>query len=217
MHKPILILLHGVSGAGKDTLAGAVRRVFREHGGTCIVRAFSDPVRRATAQIYGWAGMKGPDYYRHPAHHAEKHEVLPAVGKTPTQLTMAVSPMGRAIHVDTWLMPTMRFYHRLMERDQKPYALLMTDTRFLNEWCWGCSTPHAVFIKVARPHNPVPLQAMDSEPDLREFIERSPKPYDLEWVNAGPGEMVNIDAENFVRAQLLPIVMDRHAQQEKNP
>lgn len=87
---------------------------------------FADKVKDIAHQLYGWAGLKGADYYEQ--HEEEREIVLPAIGKTPRQVWIGVgNGIRSAVGYDgTWFDYVINTYKDLD-------YLIISDLRFVGE------------------------------------------------------------------------------------
>jgi hypothetical protein len=78
-------------------------------------------------RLYGWDGLRGPEFYEE-AHNAHlREEPLPTVGKTPREIWIEFgTTVGRAIYVNTWV-------DLLFTQHDDTDILLISDCRFPNE------------------------------------------------------------------------------------
>lgn len=121
----MLIGLAGAAGAGKDTVASAIRAEHIRSGGRCRVTAFAERLYSAVSAITGisTAVLR---------HREAKEKIIPWIGKSPRQLLQSLgTEWGRDIvHPEIWVRATME--------EARPWmacgiTVVITDVRFDNE------------------------------------------------------------------------------------
>jgi|GEM_PF-6447744 len=77
---------------GKDSAAKFLCSYIRmnQNNSNCQIKGFADKVKDIAYQIYSWAGLMPGEYYESDETQKFKDIVLPAIGKTPRDLWIAV-------------------------------------------------------------------------------------------------------------------------------
>ena len=148
-------------GVGKD-VAARVMKDRLENGPysevpSVVHTGFARPLYDVCVKLYGWAGLKEASYYD--VHRDEKEQILPALGKSPRDILIAMGMKAREIHESTWLDLTM-----LTEAD----IVIISDVRFPNE----ADAIHAAggyLLKITRPGLPEISDPNDPDNKLASF------------------------------------------------
>jgi hypothetical protein len=104
--RPFIIGLGHRKRVGKDTFGGMLRDYIRAYTqGAIDVRtaAFADKLKSVCHDIYGWAGLKGRQWYED--HPEDRETVLPDLGMTPREIWIKLGTHAVRNHVyqDTWV------------------------------------------------------------------------------------------------------------------
>jgi len=140
---------------GKDLAC----RHLRTHSANCKIYSFADKLYDICHQLYGWAGQQDKAYYEQ--FPEKKNVVLPAIGKTPRQITIDMGTPGirNCVYDRTWI-------DYLMQNLKEP--ALISDVRFTNE-ARHIQIMGGKVIRIDRPSIPHTDDAADI--DLAEFTD----------------------------------------------
>lgn len=135
------------SRTGKDSLANAiVQNIQADHPGLRVAKIpFAWKLKQICHDLYGWAGMREPEFYDTPEGEPFRDIVLPAIGKTPVQIwvDMGTPAVREKVYDRTWIDYLLKSSHDLD-------VLLVPDVRFQNEVS-AMRDVGATLIKVVRP------------------------------------------------------------------
>lgn len=126
--KPFVIGLGHRRRVGKDTFGGLLRdylRVFTNNALDVRTAAFADKLKSICCDLYGWAGLKGRQWYED--HPEDRETVLPDLGMSPRELWIKFGTNAVRNHVyqDTWVDSLLRGVNC--------DVLIVTDVRFPGE------------------------------------------------------------------------------------
>jgi hypothetical protein len=115
---------------GKDTFANSLIRQLNQADPTIRVGKipWAYKLKQICYELYGWAGLKDPDYYETEPGASEREIILPALGKSPRQIWIdfGTPAVREQVYEGTWVDYLLRTDHGLD-------VLLIPDTRFWNE------------------------------------------------------------------------------------
>lgn len=128
----IIIGIGHYSRVGKDTLANSILKSLEEQGvaGAALNAAkgsFAWKLKKVCHDLYGWAGLREPEFYETPDGEKLRDVLLPAIGKTPVEIWVAVGNVMRdAVYPKTWI-------DYLLKSDLGLDVLIIPDVRYRNE------------------------------------------------------------------------------------
>ncbi len=127
MRGPLLIGLGHRRRVGKDTFGRFLCDYLRAFMPKTDVRvaAFADKLKAICHELYGWAGVKGRQWYED--HPEEREVVLPAIGMSPRELWIkfGTNAVRQNVYQDTWV--------DALLRGAACDVLIVTDVRFPGE------------------------------------------------------------------------------------
>jgi hypothetical protein len=124
-----VLMLGHYSRTGKDTLANWAIHYAKEWGLTAKKVSFAWKLKDVAHQLYGWAGLREPEFYETPAGAKLRTVVLEAIGMTPIDVWVKLGTDGvrQNVHPHTWI-------NYVLNQDYRGVDLLIiSDTRFPNE------------------------------------------------------------------------------------
>lgn len=135
------------SRTGKDSLANAVIASLQEYDPKLRVGKvpFAWKLKNICYELYGWAGMKPPEWYETTEGEKDRNTVLPAIGKSPVSIwvDMGTPAVRDQVYENTWV-------DYLLKSDLGYDVLLIPDVRFSNE-IEAVRSMGGTLIKVVRP------------------------------------------------------------------
>jgi hypothetical protein len=141
-----IIGLGHYSRTGKDSLANALVASLHELDPKLRVvkLPFAWKLKDVACQLYGWAGLKDMAYYDTKEHEHERDVVIPAIGKTPVQIWVALGTpaIREQVHDRTWI----DYVLHAVDTD----VLIIPDVRFPNE-VEAIKDHGGKLVKVVRP------------------------------------------------------------------
>ena len=115
---------------GKDTFANYLIEKVRHLDPRLRVgkRSWAWKLKQVCHELYGWAGLREPEYYETEPGASEREIVLPTLGKSPRQIWIdfGTPAVREQVYDRTWLDYLLKGEHDLD-------VMLIPDTRFLNE------------------------------------------------------------------------------------
>jgi len=165
-----IIALGHYSRTGKDTVANELCRLLNFEGMVAKKIPFAWKLKQITHQLYGWAGMQGPDYYDTDEGALARNEPLSLMasekypkGPTPVQIWIdfGTPAVRENVYQASWI-------NYLLKTDHDCDVLVIPDARFLNE-VTAIKETGGTLIKVVRPgYRP----RIDSPADMNLFTWR---------------------------------------------
>ncbi|REJ65616.1 MAG: hypothetical protein DWQ31_16890 [Planctomycetota bacterium] len=132
---------------GKDTFGNYLIQACYERDVNLVVqkRSFAYKLKQVCHELYGWAGLREPEFYETSEGAQLREVVLPAIGKTPRQIWVdfGTKAVRDQVYEPTWLDYLMKGQHELD-------VMLVTDTRFRNE-ADAIKQAGGYLVKVVRP------------------------------------------------------------------
>lgn len=124
-----VLMLGHYSRAGKDTLANWAKYYAQEWGLTAKKASFAWKLKDVTHQLYGWAGLREPEFYETPEGAKLRTVVLTELGKSPIDIWVdfGTHAVRQKVYEDTWIEYVLNQDYRGVD------LLLIPDTRFMNE------------------------------------------------------------------------------------
>jgi hypothetical protein len=132
---------------GKDTFANFLVEACRERDPKFAIRkrSFAYKLKQVCHDLYGWAGLREPEFYE--TLEGEKHRevVLPEIGKSPRQIwiDMGTKAVRQHVYEPTWLDYLLKGQHDLD-------VMVIPDVRFPNE-AEAIREAGGVLVKIVRP------------------------------------------------------------------
>jgi hypothetical protein len=123
-----VIGISGYSRTGKDTTANTILQTCQDGDPElkCVKRSFAWQLKKTCHDLYGWAGVNGPQHYDD--YPEDRTFVLPELGFDVVQLWIEVGQKMREIFQNTWIMQIKQ------EIQSGKYDLVVVpDCRFINE------------------------------------------------------------------------------------
>ena len=127
-NKPLIIGLGHTKRVGKDTFARFLAESFyRQTGGSMCRSSFAYKLKEVCADLYGWAGLRSPEFYETPEGEVLREVVLPVLGKSPRQIWIdfGTKAVRQQVYDRTWVDYVMK--------NMQHVANVTTDVRFPNE------------------------------------------------------------------------------------
>jgi deoxynucleotide monophosphate kinase-like protein len=145
--EPLFIGLGHYKRTGKDSFADFLIRAlyYRRPKLKVIKKSFAWKLKQICFELYGWAGLREPEFYE-TLHGAELREiVLPELGKSPRQIWIdfGTDAVREHVYERTWL-------DYMFKAEHNADVVIVPDTRFLNE-AEEMQALNATLIKVVRP------------------------------------------------------------------
>lgn len=135
---------------GKDSLADFIIEACYRRNPTVRVakRSWALKLKQICHELYGWAGLREPEFYETSGGALLREVVLPEIGKSPRQIwiDMGTPAIRECVYHRTWVDYLMRSKHDLD-------AMIITDTRFFNE-VEAVRQAGGLVVKVIRPGFP---------------------------------------------------------------
>lgn len=141
-----IIGLGAYSRVGKDTFANAVVGWVQAHTHLRVQkRSFAWKLKQICYELYGWDGMREPEFYDTPEGEKYRDIKLPTIGKTPVEIWVAMgTPAVREqVYQPTWI-------DYLLKSDLNLDVLVIPDVRFPNE-VEAVKNAGGTLIKIVRP------------------------------------------------------------------
>ena len=122
----IIIGLGHQKRTGKNIAASAMGDYLDNKNISYSIHGFADKLKDICSDLYGWAGLKGRDYYE--SHGNEKEVVLPAIKKSPRQIWLAFGTLAvrNQVYEHTWA--------DYLLKNCKTDVLIIPDLRFPDEF-----------------------------------------------------------------------------------
>jgi hypothetical protein len=134
------------SRTGKDTLANYLLHEFASIAPdvTCVKRSFAWKLKQICAELYGWAGVREPEFYDTAEGEKERRTVLPALNLSPVDLWVlfGTQAVRRTVYQHTWVDYVLKSSHE--------DVVIIPDVRFPNE-VNAIRQSGGILIKVVRP------------------------------------------------------------------
>lgn len=132
---------------GKDSFANFLLQACRERdpGFSIGKRSFAYKLKQVCHELYGWAGLREPEFYETLDGEKYREVVLPEIGKSPRQIwiDMGTKAIRRHVYEPTWLDYLLKGQHDLD-------VMVIPDVRFPNE-AEAIRESGGVLIKIVRP------------------------------------------------------------------
>ena len=145
-----LIALGHYSRTGKDTVGAILQRKL---GGPtkCLLVSWAAPVKQTCHQLWGWAGVREPEYYDTPEGAAARDVILPKLGLTPVELWVLFGTIlcRQGVHNDTWTELGRQLIEQHLAAGDDHWCIIC-DLRFPNEASLVRELD-GVLVKVTRP------------------------------------------------------------------
>ena len=112
---------------GKDTAANFLTTILR-HNNTGLnihKKSFAYELKITAYNLYGWAGLKVPEFYERPENAYLKEEILSEIGKSPRTIWIELGNKCREIYENTWV--------DLVFQDTTYDIIFISDLRYPNE------------------------------------------------------------------------------------
>lgn len=135
------------SRTGKDSLANALIASLKEYDPSLKVAKipFAWKLKQISHDLYGWAGMREPEFYETSEGEKYRDIILPAIGKTPVQIwvDLGTPAVREKVYQETWV-------DYLLKTERDLDVLIVPDVRFPNE-IQAMESVGAILAKVVRP------------------------------------------------------------------
>ncbi|MGH7192225.1 MAG: hypothetical protein ACREJM_01685, partial [Candidatus Saccharimonadales bacterium] len=132
------------SRTGKDSTANYLLGRLRSAGVRAEKRSFAYKLKQITHDLYGWAGLREPEFYETEEGAKQRDEPL-AIGKTPVEVWVAVGNLLRDhVHPATWI-------DYVVKSTDGLDVCLISDCRYENE-AEAIKAAGGKIVKVVRPH-----------------------------------------------------------------
>ena len=132
---------------GKDSFANFLIEACRERDPSIVIgkRSFAYKLKQVCHELYGWAGLREPEFYESREGEQYREIVLPEIGKSPRQIwiDMGAKAVRRHVYEPTWLDYLLKGQHDLD-------VMVIPDVRFPNE-AEAIRKSGGVLVKVVRP------------------------------------------------------------------
>lgn len=152
-HKLPILGISGRSRVGKDTAAAAICESIQ--GAERV--AFASHLKAVSAQLFGFYGLKGEDYYEE--HPDKRTEPLQTVGKTPVELWVEIGCKMREVYPDLWVDRALN-----ATRLDPVRLVVVSDVRFPNE-AEAIRRRGGWVVRIGRPHGGQTHGSDDEFPD----------------------------------------------------
>jgi hypothetical protein len=167
---------------GKDVATRAFIDMLAKRGIPAVRVSFADGLKEVCTDIFGWAGLQGPEYYEE--FPQEKEDILPDLGLSPRTIWVETGSSLRQLYEDVWIDMA------LNQPKGRKAVIIISDLRYPNEVA-KVKAVGGVLVKVTRDTAPVSEDVADCA--LDSFDE-----WDLILDNNG-----TID---YLREQMLSLV-----------
>lgn len=121
-----IIGLGHYSRVGKDTLANMMMTELEARGLKVMKSSFAWKIKLIAHDLYGWAGLREPEFYDTPEGAPFRDIIIPALGKTPVKIWIEVGNLFRDVYPGTWL-------EYALQPKEGVDVLFVPDVRFDNE------------------------------------------------------------------------------------
>lgn len=140
-----IIGLGHYSRTGKDTFAKYLLASLKEYGVKSKRMPLAWKLKQICHDLYGWAGMREPEWYDTPEGEKDRDVVLEPLGMTPVEVwvAMGTDAVRENVYDRTWL-------DYLLKTDHGVDVLIVPDVRFPNE-AGPFKEAGATLIKIVRP------------------------------------------------------------------
>jgi hypothetical protein len=132
---------------GKDTFANFLVEACRERDPHFAIgkRSFAYKLKQVCHDLYGWAGLREPEFYETRDGEQFREVVLPEIGKSPRQIwiDMGTKAIRENVYEPTWLDYLLKGQHNLD-------VMVIPDVRFPNE-AEAIREAGGVLVKIVRP------------------------------------------------------------------
>ena len=143
----LIIGLGAYRRVGKDTFGNFLIEACRERDPSFAIgkRSFAYKLKQVCHDLYGWAGLREPEFYETREGEQYREVVLPGIGKSPRQLwiDMGTKAIREHVYEPTWLDYLLKGRHDLD-------VLVIPDVRFPNE-AEAIRIAGGVLVKIVRP------------------------------------------------------------------
>ena len=115
-----------------------------------IKRSFAWKLKQVCHELYGWAGLREPEFYETKQGEALREVVLPALGKSPRQIWVdfGTKAVRDQVYAGSWRDYIFKADHSINGR--QPDVLIVPDVRFPDETT-EFEVRNGLLIKVVRP------------------------------------------------------------------
>jgi len=136
---------------GKDTACKFLTSFLRTKGSKYQINkgSFAYELKLICHQLYGWDGLREPEFYELPGNEDRREDMLPTIGKTVREVWIEMgTSVGRHIYESTWV-------DILFSKMKAAGAelLLISDLRFPNE-AQRVTELGGMLVKIERPEIP---------------------------------------------------------------
>lgn len=118
------------SRTGKDTLANMVIEWNKDSESPLVIKRISLAwkLKQICFELYGWAGLREPEYYDTKEGEADRDVTIRALGKTPVEIWVAFGTpaIREQVYDRTWI-------DYILQTDHQCDLLIVPDVRFPNE------------------------------------------------------------------------------------
>lgn len=118
------------------------------------------PLKQQTHELWGWAGLREPEFYDTEEGAPLREVVLPKLGKTPRQVWIDYGNKIREIYPDTWMAYQLHHAKEVIKTD----LLILADIRYHNEVNIIKDNGGKVY-KIVRPDAPISNDVADTALD----------------------------------------------------
>lgn len=178
---------------GKDTATKILIEEFAKRGIHAVRASFADKLKEECARLFGWAGLRGPQYYEDRT--KLKEVVLPALGKSPRTIWIEVGNALREVYPRIWI-------DLALKETRRPGQItIISDLRYPNEVV-SIREAGGALIKITRKIAPVcddPADSALADFDDWDYVISNDEGRDAFRTSLGPligiGEAFHADAE----------------------
>jgi len=154
---------------GKDVATRTLVSMLAERDIPAHRVSFADGLKEVCADIFGWAGLQGPEFYEE--YPREKEVVLPSLGLSPRTIWIEAGNKLREVYEDVWLDLA------LNQPNDRKAVIIISDLRYPNE-VDKIRSAGGVIVKVTRDVAPISNDLADAA--LADFDE-----WDMTLTNNG--------------------------------
>lgn len=146
MSSKIVIGVGHYSRTGKDTFANRLVVEFVQRKVRAVKRPFAWKLKQIAHELYGWAGVREPEYYDTPEGELERSTILPALGTSVVDTWIYLgNAIRNQVYAETWIQTVLR--------GNESGVVVIPDVRFPNE-VDSIRAMGGFLIKVIRPGFP---------------------------------------------------------------
>ena len=130
---------------GKDTACRFLISYLRTTGSKKQINkgSFAYELKLMCHRLYGWDGLREPEFYEDPSNEHLREIALLTIGKSPREIWIEVGMGMRDVYDLTWV-------DALFYNNSESDILLISDCRFLNE-CQRIKEYGGLVVKIERP------------------------------------------------------------------